>query len=92
MRNFVRYWGPVSASPRSPRYLHSASCCHTPGHVKCPLLHLPSLSRILDLDLDCLLEGPLPISLAFLIHDHFPKAPDTLAGFLSTTFPIVLAV
>jgi hypothetical protein len=37
VRNVGKYWSPVSASPRSPRYLQAASCCHTPEHVKWPL-------------------------------------------------------
>lgn len=83
----------MSASPRSPRYLQSASCCHTPEHVKCPLLHLPSLSRIFDLDLDLFARGPLARLPRFSdTCSLFPMAPNTLVGFLSTISHDGLAV
>jgi hypothetical protein len=96
MRDVGKYWGRVDASPRSPRYLQAASCGPTPEHVKWPLLHLPSLSRILDMDLDLFARGSLPVSLAFRIpKSRLPRhwvCLSLMLGPSGTILPVGLVV
>lgn len=62
------------------------TCCHTPRHVKCPRLHLPSLSVIFDLDLrQPFLSSPI---VRLIVSVRSPRAARCL---VSSTQPIMLS-